>query len=120
MNSWQCLFFQSTKNKLSGINSGRLQGHLEKIGGSYTIVVTPRYVPAVLQDIKQRPIVIIRASTFSEYLYNCIDNDIRDIDFEDFDNIILNNLGKDISKNISDLTINRFATKRISPNTNPL
>jgi hypothetical protein len=102
---------KSTKNKLSGINSGRLEGHREKIGGVYSIVVTPRYVPAVLQDIRNSPIVIIRASTFSEYLYNCIENDVREIDYEDFDNIIVNNMGKDISKNISDLTIARFATK---------
>lgn len=103
---------KSTKNKLSGVNAGRLEGHREKIGGAYTIVVTPRYVPAVLQDIRTSPIVIIRANTFSEYLYNCIDNDIREIDYEDFDNIIVNNLGKDISKSISDLTISRFATKK--------
>lgn len=102
---------KSTKNKLSGINAGRLEGHREKIGGEYTIVVTPKYVPAVLQDIRTSPIVIIRANTFSEYLYNCIDNDVREIDYEDFDNIIIKNLGKDISKNISDLTISRFATK---------
>ncbi|MCB0538547.1 MAG: restriction endonuclease [Bacteroidetes bacterium] len=102
---------KSTKNKLSGVNAGRLEGHREKIGGTYTIVVTPRYVPAVLQDIRTSPIVIIRANTFSEYLYNCIDNDVREIDYEDFDSIIVNNLGKDISKNISDLTISRFATK---------
>lgn len=102
---------KSTKNKLSGVNAGRLEGHREKIGGAYTIVVTPRYVPAVLQDIRTSPIVIIRANTFSEYLYNCIDNDMREIDYEYFDNIIVNNLGKDISKNISDLTISRFATK---------
>lgn len=102
---------KSTKNKLSGINSGRLEGHREKIGGVYSIVVTPRYVPAVLQDIRNSPIVIIRASTFSEYLYNCVENDVRKIDYEDFDSIIVNNMGKDISKNISDLTIARFATK---------
>lgn len=102
---------KSTKNKLSGVNAGRLEGHREKIGGAYTIVVTPRYVPAVLQDIRTSPIVIIRSNTFSEYLYNCIDNDVREIDYEDFDSIIVNNLGKDISKNISDLTISRFATK---------
>jgi len=102
---------KSTKNKLSGINAGRLEGHREKIGGVYTIVVTPRYVPAVLQDIKTSPIVIIRANTFSEYLYNCIDNDVREIDYEDFDNIIVHNLGTDISKSISDLTISKFATR---------
>jgi hypothetical protein len=102
---------KSTKNKLSGVNAGRLEGHREKIGGAYTIVITPRYVPAVLQDIRTSPIVIIRSNTFSEYLYNYIDNDVREIDYADFDNIIVNNLGKDISKNISDLTISKFATK---------
>lgn len=102
---------KSTRNKLSGVNAGRLEGHREKIGGEYTIVVTPRYVPAVLQDIRTSPIVIIRANTFSEYLYNNIDNDVREIDYEDFDSIIIDNLGKDISGNISDLTISRFATK---------
>lgn len=100
---------KSTANKLLGINAGRLRSHREEIGGEYTIVVTPRYVPAVLQDIRETPIVIIRASTFSEYLYNHIFNDIRDIDFEDFDNVIVNNLGNDISKIISDKTIEKFA-----------
>lgn len=104
---------KSTKNKLSLINSGRLEGHRKKIGGDYTIVITPRYVPAVLQDIYARPIVIIRANTFSEFLYNCIDNDIRKIDYSDFDNIIASNLGNDISSNISNLTIEKFATKSL-------
>lgn len=102
---------KSTKNKLSGINSGRLEGHRNKIGAVYSIVVTPRYVPAVLQDIRTSPIVIIRASTFAEFLYNCIDNDVREIDYTDFDDIIVTNLGTDISKRISNLTIERFATK---------
>ena len=102
---------KSTKNKLLLANSSRIGDHREKIGGAYTLLITPRYVPAVLKDIRSSPIVIIRANTFSEYLYNCIDNDIREIDYEDFDSIIVNNLGRDISKNISDLTISKFATK---------
>lgn len=100
---------KSTKNKLSNINSGRLARHREKIGGEYTIVITPRYVPSVKYDIKTSEIVIITASTFSEYLYNNIINNIRDIDYEDFDEIIMNNLGKDVSVIISDLTMNKFA-----------
>jgi len=102
---------KSTKNKLSGISSGRLAGHRDRIGAEYTIVVTPRYVPAVLQDIKSTPIVIIRASTFSEYLYNHIERDIRDIDYEDFDKIITTKFGEDISREISFLTIMKFGTK---------
>jgi type II restriction enzyme len=100
---------KSTKNKLSAINAGRLAEHRNRIGAKYTIVVTPRYVPAVLQDIKNSPIVIIRSNTFSEYLYNHINNDIREINYSDFDDIITDNLGKDISSYISDLTIKKFA-----------
>jgi len=104
---------KSTANKLLGINVGRLREHREEIGGEYTIVVTPRYVPAAKRDILGTPNVIILASTFAEYLYNCIDNDLREIDYADFDNIIIDNLGKDISRNISNLTISKFATAGI-------
>lgn len=104
---------KSTANKLSGINVGRLREHREEIGGEYTIVVTPRYVPAAKRDILGTPNVIILASTFAEYLYNCIDRNVREIDYEDFDNIIIDNLGKDISRNISDMTLSKFATARI-------
>lgn len=101
---------KSTANKLLGINVGRLREHREGIGGEYTIVVTPRYVPAARRDIVGTPNVIILASTFAEYLYNCMDNHLREIDYADFDNIIIDNLGKDISRDISNLTISKFAT----------
>lgn len=99
---------KSTKNKLSSINAGRLKHHREKIGGKYTIVVTSRYVPAVKQDIAGTVVVVLLASTFSEYLYHNIVNNIREIDYKDFDEIIESNLGKDISGLVSDLTISRF------------
>ena len=101
---------KSTSNKLIGVNAGRIREHRNEIGGKYTIVITPRYVPAVKKDIWGTEIVIILASTFSEYLYNHIYNGIREIDYEDFDNIIMNNMGKDISKLISDKTIEKFAS----------
>ena len=101
---------KSTKNKLSAINAGRLAGHREKIGGEYSIVVTPRYVPAVKTDIKGTKNVILLASTFSEYLYNCIIQDKRKIDYVSFDSIIEQNYGKDISKEISNLTFTQFAS----------
>jgi hypothetical protein len=99
---------KSTKNKLSSLNAARLEGHKDKIGGLYTIVITPRYVPAVIRDIKSANIVIILANTLSEYLYNCINNDIREIDYGEFDDIIIKNLGKDISPSISRLTFEKF------------
>ena len=102
---------KSTENKLPGINAGRLREHREEIGGEYTIVITPRYVPAAKRDIQGQPIVIILASTFSEYLYNHVFHDIREIDFKDFDDIIINHLGEDVSKYISNMTMEKFAAK---------
>jgi len=99
---------KSTKNKLSSLNRGRLKRHREKIGGKYTIVVTPRYTPVVLDDINESNIVIILASTFAEYLYNCIDNNIREIDYGLFHSLIENNLGKDVSAEISNITFELF------------
>ena len=103
---------KSTKNKLSGINAGRLEDHRNKIKAIYTIVVTPRYVPAVLSDIRNCPIVIIRANTFAEFLYNCLINrsSIPEIDYRYFDEIIIKNFGKDISSEISNLTMQHFAS----------
>lgn len=100
---------KSTANKLLGINAGRLREQREEIGGEYTIVITPRYVPATKRDIKGTPIVIILASTFAEYLYNHIFHEVRDIDYKDFDDIIVSHLGQDVSQYISDFTLNKFA-----------
>jgi type II restriction enzyme len=101
---------KSTKNKLSLLNSGRLEEHRNKVGANYTIVITPRYVPAVLKDIKNTNNVIITATTFSEYLYNSILKNERNINYTEINDIILSNLGTDISSDISDLTIKKFAT----------
>lgn len=100
---------KSSAYKLLGINAGRLREQREEIGGEYTIVVTSRYVPATLRDIKDCPIVILLASTFAEYLYNHIFHGVRDMDYADFDNIINDNLGRDISKLISAMTLEKFA-----------
>lgn len=101
---------KSTANKLIGINAGRLREHRSEIGGDYTIVITPRYVPAAKRDIRNEPIVLVLASTFSEYLYNHIHHNVREIDYGDFDDIITQNLGTDVSKLISKMTMSKFAS----------
>jgi hypothetical protein len=100
---------KSTKNKLPLLNSGRLKNHRDKIDANYTIVITPRYVPAVLKDIKNTNNVIITAAVFSEYLYNSILENERNIDYKEINILVLNNLGSDISNQISDITLNKFA-----------
>lgn len=102
---------KSTKNKLGLINAGRLMAHREEIGAKYTIVVTPRYVPAVKRDIKGQNIVILLANTLSEYLYNHVYHDMREIRYSDIDDIVMEHLGEDISKYVSDRTIEKFSSK---------
>jgi len=99
---------KSTANKLSGINAGRLRRHRNLIGAKYTIVVTPRYVPSVKYDIAGQEIVIIKANTLSEYLYNNIVVNNRNIDYGEIQEIVVNNLGKDISADVSELTLTKF------------
>ncbi|WP_448973056.1 hypothetical protein [Oribacterium sp.] len=99
---------KSTANKLIGINAGRLRRHRLLIGAKYTIVVTPRYVPSVKYDIANENIVIIKANTLSEYFYNNIISNNRAIDYQEIQNIVINNLGEDISCQVSELTLSKF------------
>ena len=67
-----CIDGKSTSKKLAQLNAGRLRLHRRKIGANYTIVVTPRFTPSVLTDIENEDIVVIRSSTFTEYLYQLV------------------------------------------------
>ena len=102
---------KSTAKKLTLVNTQRLKEHRDEVGGEYTILITPRYVPAAKRDIRDTPVVFLTAHTFSEYLYNHIYHDVREMEYKDFDDIIINHLGEDVSKLVSDLTIQKFATK---------
>ena len=99
---------KSTANKLSSINAGRLARHRELIGGKYTIVVTPKYVPSVRYDIKGQDVVIIKANTLSEYFYNNFISNNRNINYDEIHSIVCENLGHDISDKISELTLTKF------------
>lgn len=105
---------KSTSKKLTQVNTQRLKEHRDEVGGKYTIVITPRYVPAAKRDIRNTPIVLITAHTFSEYLYNHIYHDVRDMSYADFDNIIIEHLGEDVSQLISDMTLNKFAVNSLN------
>lgn len=99
---------KSTSNKLSYVNAGRLNHHRNNIGAKYTLLITPKYVPSVRHDIKNSPIVIIKANTFAEYLYNSIISEKKEIDYSDIHKIVIENYGTDISLLISELTISNF------------
>ena len=99
---------KSTSKKLANINAGRLHRHRALINAQYTIVVTPRYVPSVKYDIKGESIVIIKANTLSEYIYNYLISNIEELDYTELRDIIINNLGNDISLQVSEITLSKF------------
>ena len=101
---------KSTQTKLSGLNAGRLQLHREKISADYTLVITPRYSPSVLTDIRNSENVLLLVNTFAEYLYNMIAVDERDVSYKDLHKLALKNMGSDMSEEVSKLTISRFSS----------
>ena len=114
----ECLYIQinksfaveakATKNSFGKLQTGRLKEHREGINGMYTILITPKYQPVVERDIVGEEIVILKPAIFSEYIYNNL-YQYKSISFEELHKIILNNLGKDISRKISELTFKRFS-----------
>lgn len=102
---------KSTQNKLTALNSGRLELHRSKISADYTIVVTPRYSPSVLTDIQNTRNVIVLVSTFTEYLYNSLANDAREMSYGDIHQIALSSLGGDMSEKLSLLTLSKYSVK---------
>ena len=103
---------KATSKKLTQIKTRRLHLHRTKIGADYTIIVTPDYTPGVLEDIRSTANYIIKADTFAEYLRQHFDNNIRDISWKEIDKILgRKRNGRDISKDIHELTISKFGTK---------
>ena len=102
---------KSTQNKLGALNAGRLELHRSKISADYTVIVTPRYSPSVLTDIQNTRNVIVLVSTFTEYLYNSLATDVRELSYKDIHQLALDNLGGDMSEKLSQLTLSKFSVK---------
>jgi len=105
-----CIDGKSTSRKLTLVNSGRLRAHRERVGGAYTVVITPRYVPSVLHDIRYDNVVILRPSTLTEFLYQVVTNRNLKSEYEPIHNIILNSRGTDISAELSNYTFKMFGS----------
>ncbi len=74
----------------------------------YTILITPKYQPVVERDIKGEDIVILRPSILSEYIYNHL-NRFDEVSFDEIHGLIEQNKGKDISRLVSSITLNKFS-----------
>lgn len=118
----ECLYYPSDSNqvkkfdveakarrvKLMEVSAGRLRLHRNKIKSTYTIIVTPDYVHAVLDDIRGDRTSIIKSATLSNYLYQYITKFGRNISYMALDEIVENNLGKDITNIVTEYIYDNF------------
>lgn len=98
-----CADAKSTGKKLSSINDGRLRQHRDKYRAKYTIIVTPGYVPSAIEDIRNTNTCIITSYCFADlitkYIFKLYKSH-QECSYEIFNNLILENLGTDISEKI--------------------
>lgn len=99
---------KSTHTKLSGINAGRLRLHRKKIGSQYTIVVAPYYKPSVEADIANNAIVMITASSLSNFLYQYTIHSKNGISYEPLYKIVANSLGTNITQKVNEYVGRHF------------
>jgi hypothetical protein len=104
---------KSRKIKLQEISSGRLRSHREKIGSKYTVIVTPEYSQAVLEDIKYSDAVILLSRTLSNFLYQFMTKYGRNISYDIIHDIVENNLGVDITNKVNDYIYKYFSIKAV-------
>lgn len=98
-----CADGKSTNKKLTSINDGRLKQHRKQYNAKYTIVITPGYVPSAVEDIKGTKTCIITSYCFADlitkYIFNIYKNK-QECSYEIFNDLILKNLGTDLSEKI--------------------
>lgn len=106
-----CADGKSTHKKLSSINDGRLKQHRSLYNAKYTIIVTPGYVPSAVEDIKGTETCIITSYCFADlitkYIFKLYKNR-EECSYEIFNNLILNNLGSDLSEKIYSIIDDRL------------
>lgn len=106
-----CADGKSTHKKLSSINDGRLKQHRILYNAEYTIIVTPGYVPSAVEDIKGTKTCIITSYCFADlitkYIFKLYKNH-EECSYEIFNNLIINNLGTDLSEKIYSIIDDRL------------
>jgi type II restriction enzyme len=99
---------KSTGFKLPSINSKRIKRHRDEIGSEYTIIVTPDFSVGVLGDVAGEKTVVIKSAALASYLTQYILKSGRYISFRDLDQIIVGNLGKDITSLINGMVFTSY------------
>ena len=99
-----------TRNKaLEGIHPVRITSHINKTGAKFCVIVAPKFARGVSTDINNFNIVAVRSEELGVYCYReCMSSQDGYADFTSIYEIILNNLGTDITGNIQDLIAERY------------
>lgn len=105
---------KSRRDKLIEVNTSRLQRHRSKIGAEYTLIVTSNYTPGAVSDIKQSQNVLFKASILSNYLYQSIKYNGRDLTYQFLDELVVNNIGKDLSDQLKNHIFDKFGVGFVS------
>lgn len=90
------------------INSHTLKTHRQKTGADYALVVACDYTKSALKDIEGRQAVIIQPVVLANYLNQSILKNGREISYAALNEIIIENLGKDITELVENYIYNHF------------
>lgn len=94
------------------LNPMRLVRHLKLHSSKYCIVVAPRFSRGTILDINELPVVLITADSLARYCSKeCLSSHDSLANYSAINEIILNNLGKDISSLVDKLTIDKYGIK---------
>lgn len=96
---------KATSSSLIEINDGRLRQHRDKYNAKYTLVITPKFRLSTERDIRHTQTVLITSYCLSDLLSRYVLKQYmtgKECSYNPIDEIIQNNLGKDVSKDIYD------------------
>jgi hypothetical protein len=101
---------KSTAKKLAYINPGRLKQHIAKTNAKYCIVITSEYSPSAIRDIQGEKIVVLTSFSLSEFINQWIISKQIELSFKGIHEIITDNYGHDISKELYNLTFKTYGS----------
>lgn len=98
-----------SRKSSTNLNPIRLVRHLKIHSSKYCIVVAPRFSRGTILDISNLPVVLITADSLARYCSKeCFSSDDSFADYTSINEIITNNLGKDITSLVDKLTMDRY------------
>lgn len=100
------------KDSLEGINPVRIDKHIKKHGSRYAIIVASKFTRGVADDINNYAIALVEAETLANYLLKeCLSSQDGQADFCKINEIINKSYGKDITREINSLIVEKYSVK---------